>query len=137
MDIPNLEERYMDVLQNIEFAIVGVHKRTPLLVDFNVENALSALINHYQAQMRGVAPRPARLNERSQEVYEAVQAMCEWRLGKENILATEAGESFPAPEPVSIDVILACLKRVRKSVQRWNQKGGRQGYLTFIRRFIP
>ncbi len=55
MDIPNLEERYMDVLQNIEFAIVEVHKRTPLLVDFDVENALSALINHYQAQMRGVA----------------------------------------------------------------------------------
>ena len=30
----------------------------------------------------------------------------------------------------------ACLKRIRKSVQRWNKEGGRQGYLTFVGRFV-
>jgi len=69
-------------------------------------------------------------------VYEAVQMMCEWRLGKEDIFQTETGEPGPQPEPVSIEVIIACLKRIRKSVERWNREGGRQGYLTFIERFI-
>ena len=42
----------------------------------------------------------------------------------------------PRPEPVSLDVIVACLKRIRKSIQRWNKEGGRQGYLIFIQRFV-
>ena len=46
----DVEKDYMDVLQNIEFAIVSVHRQLPGLVDFDVENALSALISHYQAQ---------------------------------------------------------------------------------------
>ena len=62
----NVEEEYEDVLQNIEFAIVSVARRDPLLVDFDVENAVNGLIAHY----------------------------------------------------------------------RWNEEGGRQGYLTFIQRFI-
>ena len=39
----NVEEEYTDVLQNIEFAIVSVHQEHPLLVDFDVENALKGV----------------------------------------------------------------------------------------------
>lgn len=132
----NVEEEYTDVLQNIEFAIVSVHQEHPLLVDFDVENALNALINRYYAESTQHAPRLVNLNERAQLVYERVEAMCEWRLGREKPFTAE-GEVIDAEfVPVTFDVILACLKRIRKSVQRWNKEGGRQGYLTFIGRFI-
>jgi hypothetical protein len=35
-----------------------------------------------------------------------------------------------------VDVIIACLKRIRKSVEKWNKQGGRQGYLTFVEQFV-
>jgi hypothetical protein len=43
----------------------------------------------------------------------------------------------PQAPTVSLDVIVACLKRIRKSIRMWNKEGGRQGCLTFIQRFIP
>lgn len=132
----NVEEEHLDVLQNIEFAIVNTYKRNLSLVDFDVDAALNALIGDYQARARGGAPRPMRLNERARAVYDAVKAICDWRLG-EDVLVTASGAPGPRPEPVSLDVIIACLKRIRKSVELWNRKGGRQGYLTFIQRFIP
>lgn len=132
----DVEQDYMDVLQNIEFAIVSVHQEHPLLVDFDVENALNALINRYYAEATAHEPRRANLNERAQMVYERVEAMCEWRLGRTTPI-TKAGTPLEVgPAAVTLDVILACLKRIRKSVQRWNKEGGRQGYLTFIGRFI-
>lgn len=132
----NVEEEYTDILQNIEFAIVSVHQEHPLLVDFDVENALNALINRYYAESTQHAPRPVNLNERARLVYERVEAMCEWRLGRQSHI-TEDGETFQLqPGSITLEVILACLKRIRKSVQRWNKEGGRQGYLTFISRFV-
>lgn len=132
----NVEEEHTDILQNVEFAIVSVHKREPALVDFEVEAALNALLAHYQAQAIGRAARPVRLNERSQQVYETMQTMCEWRMGNDAVVSADMRKRGPKMRPVSADVIMACLKRIRKSVQRWNKEGGRQGYLTFIERFI-
>lgn len=132
----DVEQDYLDILQNIEFAIMSVQNEFPMLVDFDVENALNALINRYYAEATQHAPRPVNLNERAQLVYERVEAMCEWRLGRES-LVTEDGKNLELTlSSVTLDVILACLKRIRKSVQRWNKEGGRQGYLTFIRRFV-
>ena len=45
----------------------------------------------------------------------------------------EAGKSMDlSPEPITLDEIIACLKRVRKSINRWHRRGGHQGYLTFV-----
>ena len=132
----DVEKDHLDVLQNIEFAIVSVHQQQPALVDFDVDAALSTLMAHYQAQAVGREARPVRLNERAQQVYEMVQAMCDWRLGDETLLSADMKSRRPRPEPVSVDVIVACLKRIRKSVEKWNKQGGRQGYLTFVERFV-
>ena len=53
----DVEKDHLDVLQNIEFAIVSVHQQQPALVDFDVDAALSALMAHYQAASCG--PRGA------------------------------------------------------------------------------
>lgn len=132
----NFEEEHLDVLQNIEFAIVSVYRQEPSLVDFDVENALSALISHYQAEAKQHEARLPRLGERATEVYERVQTMCEWRLGREAMVAEKSGRHVPPPAPVTLEVIIACLKRIRKSVQHWNREGGRQGYLTFVQQYV-
>ncbi len=130
----NVEEEYLDVLQNIEFAIVSIARQQPALVDFDVENAIAALISRYQAQDR--AARLPNLNERAKQVYELVEAMCEWRMGNSELASADMKARGPRPPVVTVDVIVACLKRIRKSVQRWNKEGGRRGYLTFVQRFI-
>ena len=132
----DVEQDYLDILQNIESAIMSVYRENPLLVDFDVEAAINALISLYHAQAQNHEARRPNLNERATLVYEQVESMCEFRLGREEFLSADMRERGPRPEPVTLDVIVACLKRIRKSVQRWNKEGGRQGYLTFVGRFV-
>ncbi len=125
-----LEEEYMDVFQNIETVIVQVYHNYPDLADFDVEMAVGNLMDRYKSEQRGRAPRPMPLNELAQEVYAAAEIMCEWRLGR--------GDSGlpPTPNPLPLDIMTAILKRLLKSINTWNQRGGRRGYLTFIQEFI-
>lgn len=44
--------------------------------------------------------------------------------------------SFVGPKPITLDEIVACLKRIRKSIQFWTKEGGRQGYLNYVNGFI-
>jgi hypothetical protein len=48
----------------------------------------------------------------------------------------EAGPPGPAPEPIKVEEILLCLKRILKSVNRWNKSAGQRGYLTFIVQYV-
>ena len=130
------EEEYQDVLQNIEFAIVSTYHQHAELLDYDVETALSALIRAYQAEQSGRPVNPPALNELRQELFEAVKSMCEWRLGRTELMRDDEPAGLPSPEPITINEIIACLKRIRKSVQKWSKRGGRQGYLTFVEQFI-
>jgi len=133
----NIEEEYEDVLQNIEFAIMGVYREYPELVDSEVEKAVNALILAYQAEMKQRTPSPVSLTPLGQQVYVRVQSMCEWRLGRGEAFVAEDGARLPKPEPLSLDAMIACLKRVRKSVHTWTRREGRQGYLRFVEEFFP
>jgi hypothetical protein len=131
--IPNrtmakVEEEYEDVLQNMEVAIVGVHRDHPELLDYDVDGALEALVVLYTAEQRGRTVREPVLHAPRRDVFDAVRAVCEWRLGRD--------PSNPDPGAIGVDVIVACLKRLRTSVQRWTREGGRKGYLMFIRQYV-
>ena len=131
----SFEDDYLDVLQNIEFAIVQVYHRNHTLIDYDVEKALDALIQAYRRPKSGLVPR-LHSNRLAEEVYEAVKGICDWRLGSN--LQSAAGNSAPHTEiePLTLDEIVACLKRIRKSVQVWNKRNGRQGYLVFIDQYV-
>lgn len=131
------EDQYLDVLHNIETGILRVYHQQPDLTDFDVENALSALIRLYTADVQGRAHNPPKLNPLAQAVYSSVHLMCEWRLGRAKLGAAADGQQLPQPEPITGEEIVACLKRVRKSVQYWNKEGGRRGYLTFAEEYVP
>lgn len=45
-----VEDRYFDVLHNIESAIVSVYRAHPELTDYEVDKALAALWDSYHAE---------------------------------------------------------------------------------------
>ena len=131
----NFEERYQDVLQNIEFAIVSVYREHPDLADSNVDRVLEGLIRTYTAAMNQRPDPTLILSELDQALLSRVRGMCEWRLDHDG-LQTQAGAKLITSEAKTPDEIVACLKRIRKSVKRWTKQDGRQGYLRFISPYI-
>jgi len=128
-----LDEKNLDVLQNIELGIIQVYRAGKSLLDFDVKDALDALVRHYQAEEEQRRPPFKRLGERAQRVFSSVQAFCEWRLGRGPCPGD--GPSPESPKPVA--ELVACLRKVQKSVPLWSQRGGRQGYLNFIDPYLP
>jgi hypothetical protein len=133
-----IEEEYQDVLQNIEFAIVQEYRRDQTLLDYDVADALEALTRAYRSEAGGRAPAPVRLDGKPRRVFDAVRAVCEWRLGRPGAGAEPpTGVAVgPGAGEISPGEIVECLKRIEKSVHRWNKQNGRQGYLTFVSEFI-
>ena len=129
------EERYMDVLQNLEFAIVSVYHEYPELADSNVDRVLEGLIRIYTAVLNQRPGPVLSFSELDQTLLSQIRGMCEWRLGHDGP-QTQAGEKMIVSEPKTPDEIVACLKRIRKSVKRWTKQGGQQGYLRFVSRYI-
>jgi hypothetical protein len=130
------EQEYEDVLQNIEFAIVSTYRENPEVSDWTVETALDGLIRGYQAESSG-RPAPAlRLSELEQALYQRVRAMCEWRLGREQLAVADDQPRIPEMAAKTVDQIIACLKRIRTSVKRWHKSGGRRGYLDFVSQYV-
>jgi len=136
---PKFEEEYEDVLQNIEAGIMQVFREHPELTDRNADKALEGLVRFYQAQAND-RPAPAlKLNELVQAVFDSVQVMCDWRLGATQAERAEEDDSAPElvePEPLTLDEIIACLKRIRRSISLWTKQSGRQGYLNYVDNFI-
>ena len=129
-------EQYADILQNIEFAIVQTYRQMPELLDYHVDAALETAIAGYSAEQQGRTPRPVTLEGARLRVYEAVRTVCEWRLGREEIRVGNDALSDVPLQPRRLDEIVGCLKRIRKSVQRWTKQRGRQGYLQFVSQYL-
>lgn len=128
-----LEDVHLDVLQNIEFAIVSVYREQPGLRDTHVMRALDALIDVYRAETRGHTSKAVSLPEPEDTVFQRTQEMCELRLGRQTV-ATRIQVPFAGDKTASD--ILACLRKIRRSVERWNRRGGQQGYLQFVSEFV-
>jgi len=131
-----VEEEYLDVLQNIEFAIVSTYRDHPQMVDGHVMRALDAVIGSYRAEKAGRAPEEFAAAPVEADLYRAIRNVCEWRLGRISVGKSDTTDFELTPEPVTVDEILLCLKRILKSVNRWNKSGGQRGYLMFIVQYV-
>jgi hypothetical protein len=121
-----VEDRYTDVLQNIEFGIVITYRNNPEMSDPEVMRMLEALIDKYAAEKIGRPPRHFSLSEVEQALLENVRRMCGRRLGRGTLTDVPEKAKEMAPEPKSVD----------ESVKRWNKDGGRQGYLKFVMHYV-
>jgi len=131
------EEKYEDVLQNIEFGIIQVYREHPEMMDWDVLNAINALIRVYQAETRGQPTLELTLAPLAEETFDAAHAMCNWRLGRAQLIEEDNQPVELDMSPKTVDEILACLKRIRRSIDHWSKRGGRQGYLSFVNDFFP
>ena len=123
----------LDILQNLEFAVIEVWRRQPDMTDHVAARAYEAAFERYRAEARGHAPKPCALTGLDREVFDAVIAMCEFRLGRAAIADGPPG-SIP---PIPVSKLVDCFRDLRKSVERHTKLGGRRGYLTFIDGFLP
>ena len=99
----DFEDQYLDVLQNIESAIVSVYRQQAELVDYEVEQALNGLVLEYQTQQQQRMAHLPALTGLTQYVYERVKQTCEWRLGRAALWADGRESEMPVPEPISVD----------------------------------
>jgi hypothetical protein len=132
----NFEDEYLDVLHNLEFSIQSVYSQHPSLLDYDVDAAINKLITEYQQEQKGGSARTPRAlsNAGQNSLYEAIQEMCNLHLGRTG-LHTEDNEEL-AVSGISLQELILCLKRIRKSVNTWTARNGRQGYLNFTKEYV-
>ena len=133
----DVAETHQDVLQNLEFAVSRGYQADQTLLDLEVIDAFDALIRGYGAESQGRTPPRISLLPKAAMVYELTRRVCEWRLGREVLPGEDDTTNVPPASPLSVDELLACLKRLRKSARFWNETAGRQGYLEYISQFLP
>ena len=127
------DDEDLAVLQNLEFGVAQVWRAHPEMTDYAALRAYEAAFKLYRDQARGHTAKQPALTGLDGAAFEAVIAMCEWRLGR------RAGpvEGLPATAPIPLDKLVSYLRELAKSVGRHTQMGGRQGYLTFIDKYVP
>ena len=123
----------LDVLQNLESSVAQVWRAHPEMTDYAAMRAYEAAFKLYRDQSRGHTAKPPALTGLDAAAFEAVTAMCEFRLGRR---AGPSGELGAVP-PVPLEKLVRCLRELARSVERHTLMGGRQGYLTFIDKFLP
>lgn len=153
-----MEDELLDVLQNIEFAIVSVYREHDDLRDTTVMRSLDALISLYRAESRGHHPKEQRLSDNEKLIFDHVRDICEFRLGRMKLKSSKnlpikipvhrrivnlfkkyllkKDEIYPLVKINTVDEILSSLRRIRKSVDKWNKQGGQKGYLSFVAQFM-
>ena len=132
----NVEEEYEGVLQNLEFGFVTCYDRNPKMNDLTALFVVEQLIKSYNAETQGRVFNVTSLQPHEQEAFDSVKAMCEVNLGRQR-LAGEDGDMMTLPEEqLTTASLLACLKRIKKSIEFWQKRGGRKQYYEFVKGFI-
>src|SRR5262245_41519629 len=95
----NSEPKNIDVLQNLEFTVVQAWREHPEMTDHVVGRAYEAAFERYRAEARGHQPKPPSVTGLDREVFDAISAVCESRLGRGEPLENEI-KALPVPEMV-------------------------------------
>jgi hypothetical protein len=130
-----IEEEHPDILQNIEFVVAGFYRDNPDMTDYAVLRTYEALLKAYSAEVTGRAAPEDKAVGLEEALFNAVRSTCELRLGRRQIFAS-SDKDLPMAS-VDVATMVSCLKRLVKSVKKWNKHYGRQGYLNYMVQFIP
>ncbi|MBI5274306.1 MAG: hypothetical protein HY860_04545 [Chlamydiales bacterium] len=125
------EEKYLDVLQNIEWTLLSNVQEDPGLCDYEMLYVVEQLLIYYKYLQRDPSSTPilqCNLSKTQQDIFGRVKNICNWRLGLPSLVAID---EF-SPTIITIDELYLCLKRIEKSIKFWTREGGRRGYITFV-----
>jgi hypothetical protein len=122
----------LDLLQNMELSVVEIWRAHPEMSDHVALRAYEAAFQFYRAEPRGHTPKPHALTGLDAATFDAVRAMCDFRLARGHC---------PVPGPadmpaIPLQEIVDCLRGLSKFVARHTKLGSRQGSLTFIEGFL-
>ncbi|MBM3127035.1 MAG: hypothetical protein FJ009_00185 [Chloroflexi bacterium] len=130
------EDKYLDVLHNIETALVHTYDKHAEMTDWEARDAVKALMRTYKAERDGRAEPNLNLKPLTQEAYTNVKMLCDWRLGRATILTEDGKPPAELPLPKTLDEMIACLQRVLRSIEMWQKEFGRRGYYDFVNGFV-
>ena len=130
MDIVN---DYLDILQNIETAIISFFHENPGLRDTEVIQACERLVFNYTREKKRLPALPFSLPEKSMALYEVMKAACETRITRDS---TNGEDDPEVGYRVPLRIMVICLGRLHDSMLSWHKRNGQRGYLEFISPFI-
>jgi hypothetical protein len=88
----SFEDKYLDVLHNIESTIVMYYREHPDLIDADTEAALESVIKYYNTSsqgFKGFSSPSQQPTGNSVGLVEALKLVCDWRLGREALPVTD------------------------------------------------
>ena len=130
------EDKYEDVLHDMELAVATMYRTRLRMSDYDVMRTYEALVDYYSAERIGRRPRNFMLSALECQLFEDIKGMCEPWLGRAEPPGRPAFAATSPLRPVTVEIIIRCLKRLLKSAQRWNKSGGPQGYLGFMSEYV-
>lgn len=103
---------------------------------FSGKNVAACAIRTYTAEQRGRKPPNLRLKPLAQQAYTDLKIACDGWLGRGPVI-DEAGQMAEVgDQALDVEEVIACLKRIRRSIEMWKKEGGRHGYFEFIDQFL-
>jgi len=110
-------EKYTVLLQSLETIVSIFYDHNLGTTDYDILTCYEAISKNLKAKLTNFPLPIHKLNGISSEIYATLLPIL---------------ESQPYSDQESQD----CIKLLIKSVKRWNEKNGPQGYLRFISRFV-
>jgi len=126
-------EENLDLLKNLEFAIVEVWRANPDMTDHTARRAFESGRLYFRAVNRSLPPRPPELTGVDAAAFEAIKRMSDYLVGRGPAPEPKAKT---VPSPIPLETLIACLQELGKSVERHTKMGGRQGYLNFVEKYL-
>ena len=131
-----IEEKYENVMLNIEMQVVSVANKEPTLTDWQVEKVYNALLSRYKALMNGRQAKEVSFNSPANDLYLLIEGFCDFFVGDRESWGKGDYLIEIETEKVSYQNMVAIFKRLRKSVKTWTKRGGSKGYVYYISQFI-
>lgn len=132
---PKFEEQYFSQLFSIESTISGIYAENPNLLDYNVDKALKGVIRTLNNQKRGRKPPTLKLKDDEQQMYDRFMDLVVLHTTEGEFTTEDGGELDLEMESITNDEMVACFKRIQRSIKLMSDQG-RQGYLDFIEQFF-
>lgn len=131
------EETYNDTLRSMELTLVRQYRQFDNLTDWETVTAVNGLIRSYTAESRRRAAPQLKQDALTQHVYDRLHTTCAGWLGRAPLI-DESGQVIQLEaNTLTVNEVIACLKRIRRSIEMWKKEGGNRGYFEFIDGFLP
>lgn len=132
----SFEERYKDVLLNMESVLMPLYNQHAKMTDHSVIYAIETLIKSLNAEEQGRTITLPDFQPHEKDAFDSLRAISYWLMGKGQMTDENGQEIDMKLEPKTLEEIIACLKRIHKSVQFWLKRGGRRGYYEYVSKYL-